>query len=105
MIPFQYEFNGMSPSDWTEDYLKEELLPLAAWAPKDSNMKLRAEKYQGGFEGKLILYSGSGAFVVEEKAPDLTVLVKGLKKKMKTKLHKWRDTATKVSHKSYRHAS
>ena len=98
MIPFQYEFNGMSPSDWTEDYLKEELLPLAAWGPRDASMKLRADRFQDGFEGKLIVYSGGGAFVVEEKGHELTALIKGLKKKMKTKLQKWRETSA-PSHK------
>lgn len=106
MIDFKYEFQGMTPSEWTEDFLQEQLGPLAAWAPGGSEMKLKASRYSEGFEGKLLIHSSGGAFVVAHKAADLEKLVHGLKKKMKTKLHKWKQTTqSRNNGHPYRYAS
>ncbi len=87
-----YEFHGMEPSDWTESFLNEELNPLLAWAPRRSTLRLRVERYVSGeLAGKLIIYSQGSAFVVETQGEgDITSLCMSLKKRMKTKLHKWK---------------
>lgn len=87
-----YEFHGMDPSDWTESFLNEEFSPLMDSAPPDAAMKLRVEKHHDGMEGKLLMTSRAGTFVVENRSGDITSLVKSLKKKMKGKLLKWKDT-------------
>ncbi len=86
-----YEFNGMDPSEWTEDFLEDELASLLTMAPPDSHMKLKVDKFHSGLEGKLIIYSKIGAFIVEDSAGDITSLTKVLRKKMKTKLHKFKE--------------
>jgi hypothetical protein len=86
-----YEFHGMQPSDGTENFLNEEFGPLLEWAPKDASLRLRVEVHPDGFDGRLLLQSSGGTFKVEGKADDLTDLVKSLKKRMKGKLHKWKD--------------
>lgn len=87
----QCEYHGMSPSEWTEHFVEEEFTSLLAVGPRNSTMKLRAEKYSDKFEGKLIVFSDAGAFIVEDRSPDIPTLVKSLKKKMKAKLHKWKE--------------
>ena len=87
-----YEFHGMDPSDWTESFLNDEFHQLMESAPPEANMKLRVEKHYDGLEGKLMMTSKAGTFVVEHKNGDITSLVKSLKKKMKGKLLKWKDS-------------
>jgi ribosome-associated translation inhibitor RaiA len=87
-----YEFHGMSPSDWTENFLNEEFAPLMNHSPKDSSLKLRVEMFDDGVEGKLLMHSPAGTFVVEHKESDMNTLVKSLKKKMKAQLHKWKES-------------
>lgn len=86
-----YEFHGMDPSEWTEQFLNDEFSPLMDWAPKDASLKLKVERHSSGLDGKLLMYSTAGTFVVENKGDDITTLVKALRKKMKNKLHKWKD--------------
>ncbi len=88
----QYEFHGMDPSEWTENFLEDELSALLSMAPRDAHLKFKVERFGDGIEGKLIIYSKAGAFIVEDKAGDITALTKVLKKKMKTKLHKWKES-------------
>jgi len=88
----QYEFHGMEPSEWTETFLDQELSPLLVSSPPEGHLKLKVDKFHDGLEGKLIIYSKAGAFIVEDKAGDITSLTKVLKKKMKAKLHKWKES-------------
>jgi hypothetical protein len=88
----QYEFHGMDPSEWTAAFLEEELGPLLPMCPPDAHMKFKVDKHGDGLDGKLIIYSKAGPFIVEDKAGDITALTKLMKKKMKTQLHKWRET-------------
>lgn len=87
----QYEFHGMDPSEWTESFLEEEFAALMPLAPRNAHLKLKVERHNDGLEGKLIIYSKAGAFIVEDSADDITALTKVLKKKMKSKLHKWKE--------------
>ncbi len=89
-----YEFHGMDPSEWTENFLNEEIQPLLAWAPRRSTLRLKVERHHSGsFEGKLIIYSEGTAFVVEaQDEDDILNLCMTLKKRMKTKLQKWKST-------------
>lgn len=89
-----YEFHGMEPSDWTESFLDDEMIPLLAWAPRRSTLRLKVERHHSGeFEGKLIIYAEGTAFVVEsQEEEDITSLCMSLKKRMKSKLHKWKST-------------
>jgi hypothetical protein len=88
----QYEFHGMDPSEWTEDFLADELSPLLPTAPPHSHLKLKVNRFHEELEGKLIIFSKAGAFIVEDTAGDITTLTKVLKKKMKAKLHKWKES-------------
>jgi hypothetical protein len=92
--PVHYEFHGMDPSDWTENFLDEEIKPLLAWAPRRSTLRLKVERHHSGlFEGKLIIYSQGSAFVVEaQDEEDILTLCMSLKKRMKSKLSKWKST-------------
>lgn len=94
----QYEFHGMDPSEWTEEYIEGEFDALLAIAPRNCHMKLKVSKFHSGIEGKLVAYSDRGAFVVEDKAEDITALTKSLKRKMKSKLQKWRDVVHAFQH-------
>lgn len=94
----QFDFHGMDPSDWTSEYMEAEFESLLALAPRNCHMKLRINTFDSGIEGKLVAYSDRGAFVVEDKAGDVTMLTKALKKKMKAKLQKWRDTVHAYQH-------
>jgi len=94
----QYEFHGMDPSEWTAEFLEEELAPLLPTAPPEAHMKLKVDRFHDGLEGKLIIYSKAGAFIVEDKAGDVTTLTKMLKKKMKTRLHKWKESHHHPNH-------
>lgn len=94
----QCEFHGMDPSDWTQDFVEAELDALLAIAPRGCHMKLKVNKFGSGLEGKLVAYSDRGAFVVEDKAEDVTALAKALKRKMKSKLQKWRDVVHSYQH-------
>lgn len=89
-----YEYHGMEPSEWTESYLDDEVIPLLAWAPRRSTLRLKVERHPSGlFDGKLIIYSEGSAFVVEaQDEEDITTLCMSLKKRMKTKLQKWKST-------------
>lgn len=88
----QYEFTGMDPSEWTENFLEDELTALLAMAPRNAHMKLKVDRHHAMMEGKLIIYSKAGAFIVEDTSDDITVLTKSLKRKMKSKLHKWKES-------------
>lgn len=94
----QYEFHGMDPSDLTESYVESEFDALLAIAPRNFHMKVKIEKYESGIEGKLVAYSDAGAFVVKDYAEDITALTKSLKKKMKSKLYKWKDAVHAYQH-------
>lgn len=94
----QFDFNGMDPSEWTESFVEEEFEALLALAPRNAHMKLRVEKFESGFEGKLVTYSDRGAFVVQDTAEDITALTKSLKKKIKAKFQKWRETVHEFQH-------
>ncbi len=94
----QYEFHGMSPSEWTESYVESEFETLLSLAPRNFHMKIKIEKFESGFEGKLIAHSDAGSFVVKDYAEDITALTKSLKKKMKAKLYKWKDAVHAYQH-------
>ncbi len=94
----QYEFHGMDPSEWTSQFVELELESLEALAPRNFHMKIKITRFGSGFEGKLIAFSDAGSFVVKDSAADITVLTKSLKKKMKSKLNKWRDAVFNYQH-------
>lgn len=81
----------MSPSDWTEHFVEDEFAALLAMGPRNSTMKLRAERHNDRIDGKLIIFSDAGAFIVQDRSGDIPSLVKSLKRRMKNKLHKWKD--------------
>ena len=96
---FHYEFYGMDPSEWTENYIESEFEALLSIAPKNCHLKLKVERFgKNGIEGKLITYSNGETFIVNEHNHDIATLTKSLKKKMKAKLHKWRDVHLSHQH-------
>lgn len=107
MLPINYEFNGMNPSEWTEDFVENELKTLSLWAPTGSQLKLNVGRFsKQQFEGKLVLHSESTAFVVEAKHNDLSSLIKSLRKKMKSQLTRWKEASQpRYNGSNFKHAS
>ena len=94
----QFEFHGVEPSEWTEEFVEAEFESLLTYAPRNFHMKVRINSFDSGVEGKLVAHSDRGSFVVEAKAEDISSLTHTLKKKMRSKLQKHRDLVHSYQH-------